>query len=241
MLSPDTILMAGKIVFIVALYGFLFAVFRGLMAEAARSSRAPHPTKAVEGAGPAPLRPPVPVRTPAARGQVELRPPGTGVAPAPTDQVTLRPVDAPGLTAPSPAPQVTVPVVPAAPVVVEGVASAPRPLAPPAPVAPVAAPVVARLVVLTSPEASLTVGQGIDVEGTVSFGRGEENSIVLKDRFVSGRHAEVARRGNDYVLRDLGSTNGTFRNGMRIDGEAPLRGGDRIGIGTSVFAFHEGG
>lgn len=247
-MASDTVLLVGKIVFALALYGFIFAVFRGMMSEARRSTRVPVGAKPgdAHAAGPVALGAgaagrPASAPRPASNQPVELRPPGAQRVGVATEAVTLRPAAPPVPPQPVPAPTVTVaPLVPVgAPAPVGSVprpsqadhreAEAPKP------------PPVARLVVLTSPEASLTVGQRIDVKNTVRFGRGEENDFVLKDRFVSARHAEVGRSDAGYVLRDLGSTNGTFRNGMRIEGECPLSAGDRIGIGTSVFAFHEGG
>jgi len=248
--ASDTVLLVGKIVFVLSLYGFIYAVFRGMMAETRRSTRVPAGGKTGEARGfaPGPSRAagtPSNAPRPVPQQPMELRPRGAGSAGASSESVTLRPAPPP---APLPGvPQPTVPVVPPAEVVSPAAVvevtevSPPRPSPPPPPAAESVGPSEgARLVVLTSPEASLTVGQRIDVAGTVRFGRGEENDLVLKDRFVSGRHAEVARSGSGYVLRDLGSTNGTFRNGMRIQGECPLSAGDRIGIGTSVFAFHQG-
>lgn len=96
------------------------------------------------------------------------------------------------------------------------------------------------LVVLAAPEASLGQGQQIELGPVARLGRADDNDLVLKDRFVSSHHAEVRKEGDGYTLRDLGSTNGTFLNGLRVERQASLREGDRIGIGTSVFAFHEG-
>jgi pSer/pThr/pTyr-binding forkhead associated (FHA) protein len=98
----------------------------------------------------------------------------------------------------------------------------------------------AVLVVLTSPEANLERGTRLQLPDPARLGRAEDNDIILHDRFVSAHHAEVVSVGDGFVLRDLGSTNGTFCNGVRVIGEVPLREGDRIGIGTSVFAFHGG-
>ena len=55
------------------------------------------------------------------------------------------------------------------------------------------------------------------------------------DTFVSQMHARVFRRGDDYWVQDLGSTNGTLVNGRKIDGTVPLRRGDRVQVGRSVL------
>lgn len=52
------------------------------------------------------------------------------------------------------------------------------------------------------------------------------------DRKVSARHAELLLRDGVWLVRDLNSTNGTFRNGRRIADEEPLRDGDRLTLGT---------
>lgn len=54
-----------------------------------------------------------------------------------------------------------------------------------------------------------------------------------RDLDVSSRHAGIVRQGETFVLRDLGSTNGTFVNGARITGDAVLADGDVISVGTN--------
>lgn len=68
----------------------------------------------------------------------------------------------------------------------------------------------------------------------VVVGRGQDCDIVLPERPISRRHAEVRRQGNQYVLRDLGSKNGTYLNGQEIDGPVPLQDGDEIQIALRV-------
>src|SRR5260370_12444356 len=53
------------------------------------------------------------------------------------------------------------------------------------------------------------------------------------DLDVSARHASVIRHGDAFVLRDLGSTNGTFVNGQRIAGDVSLKNGDVIAFGQN--------
>jgi pSer/pThr/pTyr-binding forkhead associated (FHA) protein len=65
----------------------------------------------------------------------------------------------------------------------------------------------------------------------VTLGRSPECSMQLPAAGASRRHASIAWRGGRPVLRDLGSTNGTFLNGERVQGERPLESGDRIMIG----------
>lgn len=65
-----------------------------------------------------------------------------------------------------------------------------------------------------------------------TIGRGAENSLCLPDQSISRCHAEVIRLGKDFLLRDLGSTNGTFVNGERMS-EQLLSDGDTIQFGNS--------
>ena len=65
----------------------------------------------------------------------------------------------------------------------------------------------------------------------VTLGRSPECSMQLPAAGASRRHASIAWRGARVVLRDLGSTNGTFLNGERVEDEVPLESGDRITIG----------
>lgn len=65
-----------------------------------------------------------------------------------------------------------------------------------------------------------------------TIGRGAENSLCLPDQSISRCHAEVIRLGNDFLLRDLGSTNGTFVNDDRVS-EQLLDDGDSIRFGNS--------
>ena len=69
------------------------------------------------------------------------------------------------------------------------------------------------------------------------IGRGDEcDIIVADDTSVSRNHARLDRDGDDWVLVDLGSTNGTFVNGKRIS-EAKLSAGDVVEIGDRKMRF----
>jgi hypothetical protein len=78
------------------------------------------------------------------------------------------------------------------------------------------------------------------VGGTTSIGRTNESDIILKnDDYVSGDHARLTRHGGLLYVEDAESTNGTFVNGRRAVGATPLRGGDRVRVGTTTFRFAE--
>jgi hypothetical protein len=70
-----------------------------------------------------------------------------------------------------------------------------------------------------------------------TIGRSRQCDVVLDDPNVSRQHAEVRPRGGSWVLKDLGSTNGSSLNGHQIDGPEVLRPGDEIELGTSPIRF----
>jgi len=72
-------------------------------------------------------------------------------------------------------------------------------------------------------------------------GRHPDSDIFLDDVTVSRRHAEVARREGGWVVRDVGSLNGTYVNRQRIEDEADLATGDEVQIGRFKLVFLTGG
>ena len=80
-------------------------------------------------------------------------------------------------------------------------------------------------------------GKRISVgEDPICIGRMPECEITLADQNVSRRHAEVRRQGGEFVVVDLGSTNGTRVNGSGIK-ERRLVDGDEITVGASTLRF----
>src|SRR5258707_14218586 len=77
-------------------------------------------------------------------------------------------------------------------------------------------------------------------DGRMVIGRGEESHVFLPDYRLSRRHAEVEQRIDGFYIVDLGSTNGTFLNGQRVQGEHRLSGGDLISLGDSRLVFSSG-
>jgi EAL domain-containing protein (putative c-di-GMP-specific phosphodiesterase class I) len=68
------------------------------------------------------------------------------------------------------------------------------------------------------------------------IGRSMAAQYVIYSRQVSKEHTEIYRAGQEYRIRDLGSTNGTFVNGQRV-GDGPLAGGDIIHVAHKEFRF----
>ena len=70
----------------------------------------------------------------------------------------------------------------------------------------------------------------------LTIGRHPDNKFVIKDTELSRHHCVIEHRGHDFVVRDLGSSNGTLVNGSRI-GEHRLVDGDVVEIGSCEFHF----
>jgi hypothetical protein len=71
----------------------------------------------------------------------------------------------------------------------------------------------------------------------VTIGRQSGCTVVIRDTNVSREHAQLRRRPNGWTLRDLGSTNGTKLNGVRVDDEQMLADGDVIMLGAIKVTF----
>jgi sigma-B regulation protein RsbU (phosphoserine phosphatase) len=74
----------------------------------------------------------------------------------------------------------------------------------------------------------------------ITIGRSARNDLCIPDPFASRVHAEVRREGDEYLLQDLGSANGTLYNGATVDGAVHLAAGGRIQIGETEIIFDDG-
>jgi pSer/pThr/pTyr-binding forkhead associated (FHA) protein len=71
----------------------------------------------------------------------------------------------------------------------------------------------------------------------IRIGRGESMDVLIDNVSVSRRHAEIREENGAWLLRDLGSSNGTFLNGQRVATEQTLRPGDEISFGKFSILF----
>jgi pSer/pThr/pTyr-binding forkhead associated (FHA) protein len=72
----------------------------------------------------------------------------------------------------------------------------------------------------------------------LTIGRADDNTLALPgDEFASGHHARIESQRDGVWILDLGSTNGTFVNGSRLDGRRKLREGDVVQIGDTELRF----
>jgi pSer/pThr/pTyr-binding forkhead associated (FHA) protein len=72
--------------------------------------------------------------------------------------------------------------------------------------------------------------------GTIEFGR--EFGYLIPDEHVSRRHASLTALPGEYLLSDLGSSNGTLLNGQQIMEPVKLQNGDIIQLGGTVMGFY---
>jgi len=82
--------------------------------------------------------------------------------------------------------------------------------------------------------------QSVDLRPTNTLGRHPNNSIQLLDKIVSKEHCIILVQDGQWILRDLGSLNGTYINSERVQGERPLRHGDEIALGSTRARFDDG-
>ena len=94
-----------------------------------------------------------------------------------------------------------------------------------------------RLVVLRSEV--LAAGDAYAIDSTaLSVGRGDDNDLAIAgDDYVSARHARFEPRRDGVYLQDVGSTNGTFVNGIRLTSPRRLAPGDVVKIGETEMRF----
>jgi pSer/pThr/pTyr-binding forkhead associated (FHA) protein len=94
-----------------------------------------------------------------------------------------------------------------------------------------------KLVVVTSP--ALRTGEELPVDSSpLVVGREAENEVPLvRDEFTSGRHARIEPRRDGVWIEDVGSTNGTFVNGVRLTAPRKLSSGDMIRVGQTDLRF----
>lgn len=118
-----------------------------------------------------------------------------------------------------------------------GAAAAPAPADAPTTATARAAPAPAasgggRIVITSGPRSGLE----LDLPETgMSIGRSSGSGLQIKDDYTSSAHAKIVRWRDQWMVQDLGSTNGTYVDGKRITEATPLRAGSTVRIGTTTF------
>ncbi|KJL25179.1 FHA domain-containing protein FhaB/FipA [Microbacterium azadirachtae] len=124
----------------------------------------------------------------------------------------------------------------------QAAASAPaKPAAPPAkpkaaprsrPGGPATTSTVSKLVITSGPKAGLEVPLGSE---PMSIGRSSESGLVIRDDYTSSHHARLMLWGEQWMLQDLDSTNGTFLDGQRVGAPVSVPVGAPIKVGATTF------
>lgn len=256
----ETGLLVAQIVFLVLLFGFIASIVRSSTRQLSRVQPPP-----VVSHGPVvdPPRaaPTAPAAPPVAPEPVPVAPP------APVHQPTLEPFPSPfrDLDAPAPpagdaaeAPTIMpaalaateAPEAPDVPEVAPGGDGAPDDAAAEPfdilaegnrgadqPLMDLTANIQPRLVVESSP--ALEAGSDLELESGLTIGRSGAADLALTDQYVSHMHARILRRGPYYFVEDLGSTNGTFLNDLRVESSAQLKVHDTLRMGQTVLRYEE--
>jgi hypothetical protein len=96
-----------------------------------------------------------------------------------------------------------------------------------------------RLVVVKSPD----IEEGLDFElnsAQLTIGRGRQNDLTIAtDEYASARHARFEPRRDGVWVQDLGSTNGTYLNGARLDRPRRLTQGDIVRVGETDLRYEQ--
>ncbi len=179
---------------------------------------------------------------PAANAALPFTPEAAGLAPEPVAAMEPPPVAPP---VPPPAPEPSAPLTPEAvaapppqpellppPPAVQVAAAQPHSATAPYQVPRVSAPLaVVEIRTLAGPASQFTFSGG-----AARIGRAWQNEIVLPDDRVSRRHGQLTTRHGALVYSDLGSTNGSFVNGVRVS-EIALGSGDVVRLGNSTLTI----
>jgi hypothetical protein len=79
-------------------------------------------------------------------------------------------------------------------------------------------------------------GQSIDLaDAPVTIGRAPESTLVLTDDYASSHHARLVQKDGQWLIEDLGSTNGTYLDKAKVTRPTPVPPGAKVRIGKTVL------
>ncbi|WP_298742888.1 FHA domain-containing protein [uncultured Microbacterium sp.] len=95
---------------------------------------------------------------------------------------------------------------------------------------------VARIIITSGPKAGLELPLGSE---PLTIGRSSESGLVIRDDYTSSHHARLLLWGDQWMIQDLDSTNGTWHDGQRLSTPVPVRIGAPIKVGATTFELRK--
>ena len=95
---------------------------------------------------------------------------------------------------------------------------------------------VSRIVITSGPKAGLELPLGTE---PLTIGRSSESGLVIRDDYTSSRHARLLLWGEQWMLQDLDSTNGTWHDGARVSAPVEVKIGAPIKVGATTFELRK--
>ncbi|HJA04443.1 MAG TPA: FHA domain-containing protein [Candidatus Microbacterium stercoravium] len=95
-----------------------------------------------------------------------------------------------------------------------------------------------RIVITSGPKTGLEIPLGSE---PLTIGRSGESGLVIRDDYTSSHHARLVRYADQWMIQDLGSTNGTFHDGQKVSPNSPvaIQLGATIKVGATTFELRK--
>lgn len=95
---------------------------------------------------------------------------------------------------------------------------------------------VSRIVITSGPKAGLELPLGTE---PLTIGRSSESGLVIRDDYTSSHHARLVLWGDQWMIQDLDSTNGTWHDNQRVSAPTPITVGAPIKVGATTFELRK--
>ncbi|WP_345801014.1 FHA domain-containing protein [Microbacterium sp. AZCO] len=95
---------------------------------------------------------------------------------------------------------------------------------------------VSRIVITSGPKTGLELPLGTE---PLTIGRSSESGLVVRDDYTSSHHARLLLWGDQWMIQDLDSTNGTWHDGVRVTTPVPVIVGAPIKVGATTFELRK--
>lgn len=95
---------------------------------------------------------------------------------------------------------------------------------------------VSKIIITTGPKAGLEIPLGSE---PLTIGRSRESGLVIRDDYTSSHHARLVLWGDQWMIQDMDSTNGTWHDGDKVANPVPIRVGAPIKVGATTFELRK--